>query len=199
MRRLESREANWLVRCYRAIRARSGARSVIQTKASAGPPSFLMAETQVPPHSFPLSQGPSPASVEKSKRVSQFEGMLSPDARSLLLREESPPEFGGPQSPGRLSQEEVTLYWRIRPWKERDHLCTCPTDDPLQGNCESRRGKGRGRWAKKGPLQWVNQCGSSGLGGTQIPSLVHSWAIQSLSESLLSAYSGPGGRLGRQR
>lgn len=149
------------------------------------------------PHNLRL--GPSPASVEKSKRVSQFEGMLSPAARSLLLREESPPEFGGPQSPGRPSQEEVTLYWRIRPRKERDHLCTCPTGDPLQGNCESRRGKGRGRWAKKGPLQWVNQCGSSGLGGTQTSSLVHSWAIQSLSESLLSAYSGPGGRLGRQR
>lgn len=65
------------------------------------------------------------------------------------------------------------MYWRLRPWKERDRLCSCPTDDPLQGNCGTWAGGGRERKMDEEETTSVGKpVWPSGLWRTQIYSLV---------------------------
>lgn len=99
--------------------------------------------------------------MEKSKRVSQLERMLSPADCSLHLREARPLKPGDP-SKSRDTQSGKSPFVR-EAQEERDHLCTFPTDNPLPGNCDTRgkgdRNVGKEETTSVGKPVWSLACG----------------------------------------
>lgn len=90
-----------------------GASSVTQARTSARPLSLLMEVTLIRGWTLPHLK-----LMEKSKKVSLLERMLSPAVHSLL-REAAPP----PPKPRTLQRHGRTNHKEVRPGEKRGHLC----------------------------------------------------------------------------